>query len=85
MFLLAGSVASKSEFDFDVDLDDAPPRFYKKAGFWMTALPTLVSALALAAALTLQLTPRFHFTTMVRVRAVPWQLFCHISAWFLPQ
>jgi len=63
----AGSVASKSELDFDADLDEAQPRrFYKRPSFWVSALPTAFSCFALAAALALQLTPRFHFTTMVR-------------------
>jgi hypothetical protein len=61
-------VASKSEFDLEEDMDTETVRrpWYKRFAFWRTALPAVFSFLALAAALTLLLVPRFHFTTTVR-------------------
>lgn len=51
--------------DEELDTNTVKQPLHKRLAFWRAALPTLFSLLALAAALTLLLVPRFHFDTTV--------------------
>lgn len=67
-----------SEFDFVEELDAEGPKqtFYKRLSFWRAAVPSVISFLALAAALVLLLVPQFYFT--VTVRRLDSNLICHL-------